>query len=134
MFANIFGNYLVRKKIISEDEFVRIKMTLYKTRVKLGLIAVSEGLITEKQADEVNRKQQVMDRKFGDIAISLGYLTPVQVERLLALQGNQKRTVATAASRHLRKVLRHVSCEGRSLCANPAESRVAVNLATREAP
>ena len=30
--------------------------------------------------------------------------------------------------------LRHVSCEGRSLCANPAESRVAVNLATREAP
>ena len=89
MFANIFGNYLVRKKIISEDEFVRIKMTLYKTRVKLGLIAVSEGLITEKQADEVNRKHQVMDRKFGDIAISLGYLTPVQVERLMALQGNQ---------------------------------------------
>ena len=53
---------------------------------------------------------------------------------LPALQGNQKRTVVTAVSHHLRKVLRHVSCEGRSLCANPAESRVAVNLATREAP
>jgi CheY-specific phosphatase CheX len=89
MFANIFGGYLVRKNIISEDEFLRIKMQLDKTRVKLGLIAVSERLITEKQADEVNRKQQVMDRKFGDIAISLGYLTDVQVERLLALQGNQ---------------------------------------------
>ena len=89
MFANIFGNYLVRKKIISEDEFLRIKMQLYKTRVKLGLIAVSERLITEEQADEVNRKQQMMDRKFGDIAVSMGYLTEVQVERLLTLQGNE---------------------------------------------
>lgn len=89
MFTNIFGNYLVRKNIITEDEFVSIKMQIDKTRVKLGLIAVSEKLITEKQADEVNLKQQMMDRKFGDIAISLGYLTEVQVERLLTLQGNE---------------------------------------------
>ena len=89
MFANIFGGYLVRKNIISEDEFLRIKMQLDKTRVKLGLIAVSERLITEEQADEINNKQAMMDKRFGDIAISLGYLTPVQVERLLALQGNQ---------------------------------------------
>ncbi len=89
MFANIFGGYLVRKNIISEDEFLRIKMQLDKTRVKLGLIAVSERLITEEQADEINNRQAMMDKRFGDIAISLGYLTPVQVERLLALQGNQ---------------------------------------------
>ena len=89
MFANIFGNYLVRKKIITEDEFLSIKMQLDKTRVKLGLIAVSERLITEEQADEINKKQAIMDKRFGDIAISLGYLTDVQVERLLALQGNQ---------------------------------------------
>ncbi len=89
MFANIFGGYLVRKNIINEDEFLRIKMQLDKTRVKLGLIAVSERLITEEQADEINNKQAMMDKRFGDIAISLGYLTPVQVERLLALQGNQ---------------------------------------------
>ncbi len=89
MFANIFGNYLIRKRILTEDEFLTIKMQLDKTRVKLGLIAVSERLMTEEQADEVNQKQQLMDRKFGDIAVSLGYLTEVQVERLLAMQGNQ---------------------------------------------
>ncbi len=89
MFANIFGSYLVRKNIISEDEFLTIKMEIDKTRVKLGLIAVSEKLMTEEQADEVNMKQQLMDRKFGDIAISLGYLTEPQVERLLTLQGNE---------------------------------------------
>lgn len=53
---------------------------------------------------------------------------------LPAFQENRKRTVATVVSHHLRKVLRHVNCEGRSLCANPAGSRVAVNLVTREAP
>ncbi len=88
MFTNIFGNYLVKKKIITEDEFFTIKMQIDKTRVKLGLIAVSEKLMTEEQADEVNYKQQMMDRKFGDIAVSMGYLTDVQVERLLTLQGN----------------------------------------------
>ena len=28
MFANIFGSYLVRKKIISDDEFLTIKMEI----------------------------------------------------------------------------------------------------------
>lgn len=88
MFANIFGNYLVKKNIITEDEFVTIKMQLDRTRVKLGLIAVSEKLMTEEQAEEVNQKQMQQDRKFGDIAVSMGYLSQVQVERLLALQGN----------------------------------------------
>ena len=88
MFANIFGNYLVRKNIITEDEFLTIKMELDKTRVKLGLIAVSEKLMTEEQAEEVNRKQMQQDRKFDDIAVSMGYLTEAQVERLLSLQGN----------------------------------------------
>ncbi len=89
MFANIFGNYLVKKKIITEEEFLTIKMQFDRTRVKLGLIAVSEKLMTEEQADEVNGKQQLMDKKFGDIAVQLGYLSEVQVERLLALQGNE---------------------------------------------
>ena len=88
MFANIFGNYLIKKNIITEDEFVTIKMQLDRTRVKLGLIAVSEKLMTEEQAEEVNQKQMQQDRKFGDIAVSMGYLSQVQVERLLALQGN----------------------------------------------
>ncbi len=89
MFANIFGNYLIKKKIITEEEFLTIKMHFDRTRVKLGLIAVSEKLITEEQAEEVNQKQALMDRKFGDIAVSLGYLTEVQVERLLTLQGSE---------------------------------------------
>ena len=97
MFANIFGSYLVKKKIINDDEFMTIKMYFDRTRVKLGLIAVSEKLMTEEQAEEVNQKQQLMDRKFGDIAVSMGYLTDVQVERLLTLQGNEYMRFCQAA-------------------------------------
>ena len=60
MFANIFGNYLVKKKIITEDECETIKLAFDRTRVKLGLIAVSEKLMTYEQADEVNLSSRNM--------------------------------------------------------------------------
>ena len=57
-----------------------------KIRVKLGLIAVSEGMLTLDQADAINRMQQVMDKRFGDIAVEKGYLTEAQVNSLLKMQ------------------------------------------------
>ena len=53
MFANIFGNYLVKKKTITEDEFLSIKMLLDRTRVKLGLIAVSEKLTISLKCENI---------------------------------------------------------------------------------
>lgn len=88
MFFNLFTEYLLSEKKISESDFELVKQAQTKTRVKLGLIAVSEKMITEKQADEINRKQAVLDKRFGDIAVDLGYLTADQVSRLLELQGN----------------------------------------------
>ena len=88
MFANLFGKYLVDNNIITADDFMSIKMQLNRTRVKLGLIAVSEKMMTEAQADKVNFRQQVVDKRFGDIAVEMGLLTKAQVERLLTLQGN----------------------------------------------
>ena len=88
MLVNLFGNYLVKKSLISEEQFKEIKESGARTRVKLGLIAVSEKLLTEKQAEEINRKQAVMDKRFGDIAVELGYLSFEQVSYLLNMQGN----------------------------------------------
>lgn len=88
MFTNLFGRFLISKKLITDDDFFSIKMEQNKTKVKLGLIAVAERLMTEQQADKINRKQQRLDKRFGDIAVEMGILTDAQVERLLALQGN----------------------------------------------
>ena len=88
MVSSIVGNYLVDHGIISFEQFMDLLAEQQKVRVKLGLIAVAEGLMTQDEADRVNNLQAVMDKRFGDIAVEKGYLTDGQVEALLKKQGN----------------------------------------------
>ena len=88
MFGLYFGNYLVEKGLINQTQFEEIMLKQQQTRVKLGLIAVSEKLLTTKQAEEINQMQRLMDRRFGDIAIEKGYLLEEEVTHLLNMQGN----------------------------------------------
>ena len=88
MFGLYFGNYLVEKNKISQSQFKDIMQQQEKTRVKLGLIAVSEKLLTTKQAEEINDLQRKMDKRFGDISIEKGYLLAEEVTYLLNMQGN----------------------------------------------
>ena len=84
----LFGNYLKRIGKLDSDQLAKVYEEQKKVRVKLGLIAVSEKLMTLEQADEVNRLQSMLDKRFGDIAVEKGYLTNEQVGRLLGMQGN----------------------------------------------
>ncbi|MEG1458010.1 MAG: hypothetical protein RR056_05210 [Acetivibrio sp.] len=88
MFDRIFGNYLLKMGKLSKKQLENIFKKQDSNRVRLGLIAMSEKLMTIKQADEVNKLQASMDKRFGDIAIERGYLTEEQVKHLLSLQGN----------------------------------------------
>ena len=88
MVEYILGNYLVGSGKISSEQLETVVQQLDKIRVKLGLIAVAEGMMTLAQADEVNRLQSVMDKRFGDIAMEKGYLTDDQIGNLLKAQGN----------------------------------------------
>lgn len=88
MVSSIVGNYLLDKGVISFEQFKDLLAEQQKVRVKLGLIAVAEGLMTQEEADKVNRLQAVMDKRFGDIAVERKYLTEGQVEALLKKQGN----------------------------------------------
>lgn len=88
MVSSIVGNYLLDKGVISFEQFKDLLVEQQKARVKLGLIAVAEGLMTQEEADKVNRLQAVMDKRFGDIAVERKYLTEGQVEALLKKQGN----------------------------------------------
>ncbi len=89
MISRLFGSYLVKEGKLTEEQLKTVFETMQKVRVKLGLIAISEKLMTTEQSDEVNRLQAIMDKRFGDIAVEKGYLTEEQVTRLLGLQGNQ---------------------------------------------
>jgi len=88
MFDRIFADYLVECGKLTQDNVDSIFSQNSGIRVRLGVIAVSEKLMTIEQVNEVNRLQSVLDKRFGDIAIEKGYLNDEQVNRLLVLQGN----------------------------------------------
>ena len=88
MFIQLFSNYLVGQSVITIEQRDMFQEEIQKTRVKLGTIAIAEGLLTEEQAEEINHQQTLQDRRFGDIAVELEYLTSDQVTELLGKQGN----------------------------------------------
>lgn len=88
MFIQLFSNYLVGQSVITIEQRDSFQAEIQKTRVKLGTIAVAEGMLTEAQAEEINHQQTQQDRRFGDIAVELQYLTEAQVAELLSKQGN----------------------------------------------
>lgn len=87
MFGLYFGDYLLEKNKISQEQLVEI-MNQQSSRAKLGVIAVAEKLLTTRQAEELNELQKLKDSRFGDIAIEKGYLLDEEVNYLLSLQGN----------------------------------------------
>lgn len=97
MFDRIFANYLVDKQKLGPECLTEIFKLQEQKRVRLGVIAISEKLMTEEQVEEVNKLQSITDKRFGDIAVDKGYLTDNQVTRLLALQGNSFLSFVQAA-------------------------------------
>lgn len=88
MFSQLFGRYLVDQKVITDDELRGMIQKQGDERLKLGTIAVAQGLMTEQQVAEVNHLQVQMDKRFGDIAVERGYLSGSDVGSLLSKQGN----------------------------------------------
>lgn len=88
MVEYILGNYLIQSGKLTNEYFNGIIGKLDKVHVRLGIIAVAEGMMSIEQADEVNQLQSVVDKRFGDIAIEKGYLTEAQISNLLKAQGN----------------------------------------------
>lgn len=88
MFSQYFGNYLLENEKITESQFMSCMDYMKENRVKLGLIAEAEGLLTRAQANELNRLQMQSDKRFGDLAVEKGYLTDDDITNLLGLQGN----------------------------------------------
>lgn len=88
MFGVYFGKYLQDVGVLSKEQYEDIIEKSRTARVKMGLLAVNEGLMSPAQAEEVNQIQAMKDARFGDIAVEKGYLTEDQVGLLLKKQGD----------------------------------------------
>ena len=88
MFSQLFGKYLVDKQIIGAADYKAAIEQQLAVRVKLGTIAIADGLLTEEEVESINKMQMQFDKRFGDIAIEKGLLTSEQIDTLLKKQGN----------------------------------------------
>ena len=80
MFSQLFGNYLVDREVISPEDYREIMDKQLDARVKLGTIAVAEGLMTQEQAEELNKLQMQFDRRF--ILPVIFFLVPRMIKSL----------------------------------------------------
>lgn len=67
----------VTKKLIEDKRYVR---------EPIGIIAVSHGLLRPDQIDTILDHQDDSNKRFGEIAIELGFVTQQQVETLVKIQ------------------------------------------------
>lgn len=89
MYDKFFGSFLLNKNALSKEELKHILAHMQDVRIKIGTLAISEGLMKGTQVETVFQIQKKTDKKFGEIAVELGYLTDKQVEELLQFQSRE---------------------------------------------
>lgn len=88
MFTQLFGHYLLNKKLVSSEQLQKALEEKTKTKAKLGTLAIDAGYMTAEQVETVHEAQRRMDKRIGDIAVEMGFLTNEQVDQLLSKQKN----------------------------------------------
>ncbi len=96
MARKFFGQFLIELGEV-QPEHVREAVTLMDdTNPVLGEFAVSANVLSERDANRINREQRRTDRKFGDLAVGMGLLTTDQVRDLVREQKAQRLSIGQA--------------------------------------
>ncbi len=86
MFSQIFGSYLLNKKLISPDQLKDALDYQKNVHLKLGVLAVNSGFMNATEVEKVHGMQAKVDKKFGELAIEMGYLDEEKLQKLLSTQ------------------------------------------------
>ena len=84
-----FAQYMVKRGYLSADEAGSLCLEAASFREVVGAIALSHNLISMGQLDHI-LSCLGKDKRFGEAALELGYLTDGQLESLLAIQEMQE--------------------------------------------
>jgi len=96
MTRKFFGQFLIEIGEVQTTQ-VREAVTLMDdTNPVIGEFAVSANVLSERDANRVNREQRRTDRKFGDLAVGMGLLTTDQVRDLVREQKAQRLSIGQA--------------------------------------
>lgn len=86
MLSQYFGSFLLNRGYVNRDTLNNVLSTEKQSRVKLGVLAVSSGILTAAHVEQIHTIQKTQDKRFGEIAIELNYLTGDKLEALLLQQ------------------------------------------------
>ena len=86
MYTQFFGDYLLSKEYITNEQLFDALKEKSQKHTKLGTLAIHSGLMTAAEVDSVIVEQTHQDKKFGELTIEMGYLTDEQVKTLLNIQ------------------------------------------------
>ena len=90
MGIKFFGHYLLDENKLSNEQLTEAIDYQSANNLSLGELGVRENLITKKEAEKINDKQRSLDKRFGEVAISLELLSDPQIMDLLAIQKKEK--------------------------------------------
>lgn len=86
MFNRFFVSHLEGKGVLTSQQATDTLEAQRDAKIQIGTLAVEERLMTPEQAEIVNHQQATQNARFGELAISNGYLTQEQLDSLLAIQ------------------------------------------------
>jgi len=101
-----FGQFLVKEGAITVDQLRTALDLMARENLRLGQIAVEQRLLSESEANEINREQRYSDKPFGSIAVKLGLMSEVQLKEVLKVQNQRRVRIGEALVR-----LKHLSAE-----------------------
>ena len=89
-----FGLYLLKKGVISPEQFVAALEVQLESLVPIGQLALEEGMLSARDIFDILLAQSdAPNVRFGDLAIEMGLLTRDDVMRLLMIQADRKREI-----------------------------------------
>jgi hypothetical protein len=97
------GVYLVRRGLITADDYVDAREEMAKGRHKIGELALTSHKLTMRQVMSILDAQVDSPRPFGQLAVEKGYLTQSDVMGLLEMQSKMCPSIAEVLAK--RKIL-----------------------------
>jgi len=93
MHANFFGQFLIKKGVISESQFLSAMQVQHDCNVLLGQLAMELNMLDAGQVKGIHQQQTTQNKCFGEIATGLDLLSEEQVQTLLLIQKHRNRRI-----------------------------------------
>lgn len=88
MLNRLFGNYLVEKQLLKQEQLDDLLPVPKDFKAEVETIAVINKVITSATAQEILEQIDKSAERFGETAIDAGYLTDEKLDEILTYQSN----------------------------------------------